>query len=166
MKNIKLTESECISVQHILKYYAYQNSSSLDREDKEGIRKRQREARIEKEKKIAEEKRMCEHEAQVKELGPAYPKVWDLNYIREEAGKIFRKKRDDILDWDFFKFKIYVNEKGDYFTTNFYEDLKGLKWKNQMPEKIKDIRKLNLTLTKIFSILWRLYVCPKLEIRF
>ena len=38
MKNIKLTETECISVQAILKYYAYQNSS-LDREDKEGINK-------------------------------------------------------------------------------------------------------------------------------
>tara|TARA_Y100000114_G_C11618336_1_gene258444 strand:+ start:406 stop:543 length:138 start_codon:yes stop_codon:yes gene_type:complete len=39
MKNIKLTETECISVQHILSYYAYQNSASLDSEDKEGIRK-------------------------------------------------------------------------------------------------------------------------------
>ena len=39
MKNIELTETECISVQHILSYYTYQNSSSLDSEDKEGIKK-------------------------------------------------------------------------------------------------------------------------------
>jgi hypothetical protein len=38
MKNIKLTETECISVQHILKYFAHQNQL-LDEEDKEGIRK-------------------------------------------------------------------------------------------------------------------------------
>ena len=33
-RNIELTEIECISVQHILSYYAYQNSTSLDSEDK------------------------------------------------------------------------------------------------------------------------------------
>lgn len=38
MKNIKLTEIDCVSVQHILKYYALQNPL-LDEEDKEGIRK-------------------------------------------------------------------------------------------------------------------------------
>ena len=38
MRNIKLTETECISVQHILKYFAHQNQL-LDEEDKEGIRK-------------------------------------------------------------------------------------------------------------------------------
>tara|TARA_Y100000114_G_C11763694_1_gene331631 strand:+ start:4070 stop:4219 length:150 start_codon:yes stop_codon:yes gene_type:complete len=39
MRKVKLTESDCISVQHILKYYAYQNSESLDSEDKEAINK-------------------------------------------------------------------------------------------------------------------------------
>ena len=40
MEQIKyLINKECISVQHILSYYAYQNSTSLDSEDKEGIKK-------------------------------------------------------------------------------------------------------------------------------
>ena len=74
-------------------------------------RQREREVQITEEKRLAEEKR-------INELGPNFPKVWDLSYVREVPQKLFRKKRDDRLDWDFFKFKIYVNEK-DYFTTNF-----------------------------------------------
>ncbi len=38
MRNIELSEIDCISVQHILKYFAHQNPL-LDEEDKEGIRK-------------------------------------------------------------------------------------------------------------------------------
>ena len=57
------------------------------------------------------------------------------------------KKRDDNLDWDSFKFRVYVNET-DYFTTNFYEDIDELKWKNT--EKVKDIRKSKFNINENF----------------
>ena len=119
--------------------------------EKEAIRRKQEADRKEKEE---QDRKAKLEEAKKKALGPAYPKVWDLNYIREEAQKIFRKKRNDNLDWNFFKFKIHVNETGDYFTTNFYEALEELKWKNT--EKVKDIRKSKFNINGIFSMLWPL----------
>lgn len=53
-------------------------------------------------KKLAEDKRQRKHEAQVREeqkrveeLGPNFPKVWDLNYVKEYPQKIFREKSDN-----------------------------------------------------------------------
>ena len=77
----------------------------------------------------------------------AYPKVWNLSFNKEEPVKIFKKASSDEVDWDFFKFKVYVNEK-DYFSTNFYENIEELKWKNT--EKVKDIRKSKFTLDENF----------------
>ena len=87
-------------------------------------------------KKAEEEKRKREPKAQIAELGPNFPKVWDLCYVKEDPQKIFKKKSNDEIDWSFFKFKVYVNET-DYFDTNFYKNLDDLKWKNT--EKVKDI---------------------------
>ena len=114
-------------------------------------KKRVAEEERKRERKKAEEEQRIRDEQndrrEQKVLGPTYPKVWDLNYIREEAQKIFMKKRDDNLDGDFFKFKIYVNET-DYFSTNFYENLEDLKWKNT--EKVKDIRKGKFNINENF----------------
>ena len=51
------------------------------------------------------------------------------------------------MNWNFFKFRIYVNDK-DYFETNFYENLEDLKWKNT--EKVKDIRKSKFNINENF----------------
>ena len=68
---------------------------SKEMSKKEAIRKRQEEAKRRKEeeakKKLAEEKRL-------KALGPNFPKVWDLNYFREDTQKIFKKLSSDKLD--------------------------------------------------------------------
>ena len=104
---------------------------------KEALRKK---ARVAEEKKRAEEKRL-------KELGPAYPKVWDLSYKKEDPQKIFLRRSDDTLDWDFFKFNVYVNET-DYFQTNFFEDLDNLKWKNT--GNVKDIRRSKFDVSENF----------------
>ena len=114
---------------------------------KEAVRKRKvREANfcrssaeekcLAEEKRLAEERRLAE-EKRLKELGPNFPKVWDLSYKKEDPQNIFLRRPDDTLDWDFFKFNVYVNET-DYFQTNFFEDLDELKWKNT--EKVKDIQ--------------------------
>ena len=72
--------------------------------------------------RLAEEKRLAA-------LGPNFPKVWDLSYVKEDPQKIFIRKSNDEIEWDFFKFRVFVNET-DYFDTNFYENLDKLKWKN------------------------------------
>ena len=59
--------------------------------------------RREEEKKIAEEKRLKEEariaeEKRIEALGPNFPKVWDLSFVREDPQKIYMKKRDDTLD--------------------------------------------------------------------
>ena len=87
---------------------------ALRKKHVEEERKKVEERRIAEEKKVAEEKRL-------KALGPNFPKVWDLSYKKEDPQKIFLRRSDDTLDWDFFKFNVYVNET-DYFQTNFYED--------------------------------------------
>ena len=83
------------------------------------VREAQRKRQVEEERRRAEEKRLEEErrkaeEKRLRELGPNFPKVWDLSYKREEPQRIFLRKSDDKLDWDFFKFKVYVNET-DYF---------------------------------------------------
>ena len=98
--------------------------------EKEAIRK----------KNEAEEKAKEEEERRQKALGPNFPKVWDLNYFREDTQKIFKKLSSDKLDWDFFDFPIYPHEES-YFTSNFYENLDELKWENK--ERILE----NLSLT-------------------
>ena len=73
-------------------------------------------------RKLAEEKRekeiarkKAEEEKRIKDLGPNFPKVWDLSYVKEDPQKIFIKKSNDEIDWDFLKPKIYVNE------TNYFD---------------------------------------------
>ena len=92
---------------------------SKEMSEKEAIRK----------KNEAEKKAKEEEEKRLAALGPSFPKVWDLNYVKEYPRKIFKKKSNDELGWDFFKFKIYVNET-EFCETNFYENLDELKWKN------------------------------------
>ena len=67
--------------------------------------------------------------------------------MKKDPQKIFIKKSDDNLDWDFFKFKVYVNET-DYFNTNFYENPDELKWKNT--GKVKDIQKSKFNINENF----------------
>ena len=76
--------------------------------------------------------------------------------MKEDPQRIFLRKSDDNLDWDFFKFKVYVNET-DYFQTNFFEDLDELKWKNT--EKVKDIRKSKFNINEnFFNFIASMYV--------
>ena len=112
----------------------------------EDKRRREEEERIAEEKRIADEKRIAE-EKRIAALGPNFPKVWDLSYVREDPQKIFRKKMDDTLDWDFFIFKAYVDEN-NFFMTKFYENPDELKWKNT--EKVKDIRKSKFDIKQNF----------------
>ena len=121
------------------------------------ILKAQRKREVAEKKRLDEERRQRELEKKrLKELSPNFPKVWDLNYVREEPQKIFMRKKDDSLDWDFLKFKIYVDES-NYFTTNFYEDLEGLKWKNT--EKVNDIRKSKFNINEnFFNAIASMYV--------
>ena len=104
-------------------------------------------------RKLAEEKRENElackkakEEKRIAELGPNFLKVWDLSYVKEYPQKIFKRKSNDEIDWDIFKFKVYVNET-DYFDTNFYKNL-DLKWKNT--EKVKDIQKSKFNINENF----------------
>ena len=80
-------------------------------------------------RKLAEKKRenelarkKAEEENRLAELGPNVPKVCDLNYLKEYPQKIFKKKSSDEIDWDFFKFKVYVNEN-DYSIQTFTKTL-------------------------------------------
>ena len=68
---------------------------------KEAIRKKRRE---EEEARVAEEKR-------VKALGPNFPKVWDLNYFREDTHKIFKKLSSDKLTGPFLTFPSTLTRK-------------------------------------------------------
>ena len=70
-----------------------------------------------------------------------------MSYVKEDPQKIFIKKSNDEIDWDFFKFKVYVNET-DYFNTNFYENPDELTWKNT--HKVKDIRKSKFDINENF----------------
>ena len=99
--------------------------------ESEAIRKRDQ---ADKERKAEEAK--VDH-------GPNFPKVWDLNYFPEDPHSIFKKSINKI-DWDFFNFKIFVDEK-NFFMSNFFGDFDELKWLNT--EKIEDFRK-----TKKFNI--------------
>ena len=114
-------------------------------------------------RKLAEEKRekeiarkKAEEEKKIEELGPNFPKVWDLSYVKENLQKIFKKESNDEIDWSFFKFKVFVNET-DYFDTNFYENLEDLKRKNT--EKVKDIRKSKFNINEnFFNAIASMYV--------
>ena len=55
---------------------------------KEALRKRQveEERRLAEERRIAEEKRITEVK-RIAALGPNFPKVWDLSYVRETHKK-------------------------------------------------------------------------------
>ena len=57
-------------------------------------------AKEKQEKEIARKK--AEEEQRIAELGPNFPKVWDLSYVKEDPQKIFKKKSNDELDWSFF----------------------------------------------------------------
>ena len=121
--------------------------------ENEALRKKrvEEEAKREKEedrkrKQEEEAKRREEEEKRLASI-PNFPKVWGLSYVREEPQKIFMKKRDDTLDWDFFNFKAYVDEK-NFFMTKFYENLDNLKWLNT--EKVKDIRKSKFNINENF----------------
>ena len=97
-----------------------------------------------------------EEERKEKALEPNFPKVWDLNYFREDTQKIFKKLSDDKLDWNFFDFPIYPHEES-YFTSNFFENLDELKWENK--EKVKDIRKSSFHIKqKFFNAVATMYV--------
>ena len=57
------------------------------------------------------------------------------------------RKKDGTLDWNFFNFKIYVDES-NYFMSNFYENLDDFKWRNT--EKVKNIRKSKFNIKENF----------------
>ena len=112
-------------------------------------------------KKLAEERKKRLEEdlgpkSEAAQAEPAFPKIWDLSYKKEDPQRIFLRRSDDSLDWNFFKFKVYVNET-DYFQTNFYEDLDNLKWKNT--ENVKDIRKSKFNINEnFFNAIAAMYV--------
>ena len=120
---------------------------------KEALRKKHAE---EERKKAEEEEKRKAEEKRRRELGPNFPKVWDLSNKKEDPQKIFLRRSDDTLDWDVFKFKVYVNET-DYFQTNFYEDLDNLKWRNT--GNVKDIRKSKFDVNEnFFNAIAAMYV--------
>ena len=79
----------------------------------EAIRKRQ----VEEQKRKEEEKKSFANEAErsSEQSEPNFPKVWDLNYFREDTQKIFKKLSSDNPGWSFFDFHIYPHEQS-YFT--------------------------------------------------
>ena len=109
------------------------------RREEEEQKRKEEALRKKEEARLAEEKRLASI--------PNFPKVWDLIYVREDTQKIFLKKKDDTLDWDFFNFKAYVDEK-NFFMTKFYENLDNLKWLNT--KKVKDIRKSKFNINENF----------------
>ena len=105
-------------------------------------RRRAEEERLAKEKRLAEEKR-------IKDLGPNFPKVWDLSYKKEDTLRIFLR-RDDNLDWDFFKFKVYVNK------TDFFKQIFMKTWTNLSGRILKELRtsgRVSLILMRTFLTL-------------
>ena len=76
-------------------------SIALARDTKEEIRKEEAKKKKEEEaNKVGTQSKIA--------LGPNFPKVWDLNYFREDTQKIFKKLSNDKLDWDFFDFPIWI----------------------------------------------------------